>query len=69
MRLTSYSYTPSFEKYYYDTYASQPQERSFRNTADLKMLFWQPLENNSNILGFDLSNTLRSKVRDSDSTK
>ncbi|MBE0393465.1 putative LPS assembly protein LptD [Flavobacterium sp. PL002] len=65
----SYSYTPSFEKYY-DTYASDAsgtinkQYTRFENG-----IYGSPGLTNSNIVGFDLSNTFEAKVTDSDSTK
>ena len=65
----SYGYTPSFEKYY-DTYASDAsgtinkQYTRFENG-----IFGAPGLNNSNTLGFDLSNTFEAKVTDKDSTK
>ncbi|MDG2431023.1 putative LPS assembly protein LptD [Flavobacterium sp.] len=65
----SYSYTPSFEKYY-DTYASDATGTIFKQYSRFENgLFGAPGITNSNILGFDLSNTFEAKVRDSDSTK
>ena len=65
----SYGYTPSFEKYY-DTYAT---DASGKMTEDYTRfeggIFGAPGNTNSNILGFDLSNTFEAKVTDSDSTK
>ena len=64
----SYGYTPSFEQYY-DTYAidatgaMRKQYSRFENG-----IFGAPGLNNSNILGFDLSNTFEAKVTDKDST-
>ncbi|MBU0942459.1 MAG: LPS-assembly protein LptD [Flavobacteriaceae bacterium] len=65
----SYSYTPSFEKYY-DTYASDATGTIIQDYSRFEnALFGSPGKSNSNILGFDLSNTFEAKVRDSDSTK
>jgi lipopolysaccharide assembly outer membrane protein LptD (OstA) len=65
----SYSYTPSFEKYY-DTYASDATGTILKQYSRFENgLFGAPGLNNSNILGFDLSNTFEAKVKDSDSTK
>ena len=65
----SYGYTPSFEKYY-DTYAT---DASGKMTEDYTRfeggIFGVPGNNNSNIIGFDLSNTFEAKVTDPDSTK
>lgn len=67
----TYAYTPSFSKYY-DTYAvdasglitSQVEYTRFENGV-----YGAPGKENSNIVGFALSNTFEAKVRDSDSTK
>lgn len=64
----SYSYTPSFEKYY-DTYASDASGTMKKYSRFESGIFGAPGLSNSNILGFDLSNTFEAKVRDSDSTK
>jgi lipopolysaccharide assembly outer membrane protein LptD (OstA) len=65
----SYSYTPSFEKYY-DTYASDATGTIIKQYSRFEnALFGAPGLNNSNILGIDLSNTFEAKVTDSDSTK
>ena len=65
----SYGYTPSFEKYY-DTYASDASgTMDKRYTRFENGIFGAPGLNNSNNLGFDLSNTFEAKVTDSDSTK
>ncbi len=65
----SYGYTPSFEKYY-DTYAT---DASGKMTEDYTRfeggVFGAPSNSNSNILGFDLSNTFEAKITDPDSTK
>jgi hypothetical protein len=58
----------SFEKYY-DTYASDASGTSQNNIQDLKTEFSDSSRNNSNTLGFDLSNTFEAKVTDKDSTK
>jgi lipopolysaccharide assembly outer membrane protein LptD (OstA) len=66
----SYSYTPSFEKYY-DTYASDASGRMeikqysrFENG-----LYGSPGLNKSNSFGFSLSNTFEAKITDRDTTK
>lgn len=65
----SYGYTPSFEKYY-DTYASDATgTMDKRYTRFENGIFGAPGLNNSNNLGFDLSNTFEAKVTDRDSTK
>ncbi|WP_026714146.1 putative LPS assembly protein LptD [Flavobacterium daejeonense] len=65
----SYSYTPSFEKYY-DTYSSDASGRmDQRYTRFEGGIFGAPGLSNSNILGISISNTFEAKVRDKDSTK
>ncbi|WP_367752589.1 putative LPS assembly protein LptD [Flavobacterium sp. WC2430] len=65
----SYSYTPSFEKYY-DTYASDATGTITKQYTRFEGgIFGAPGLSNSNILGFDLSNTFEAKVTDRDSTK
>ncbi|MBB1193901.1 LPS-assembly protein LptD [Flavobacterium sp. SOK18b] len=64
----SYGYTPSFEKYY-DTYAADGSGKMQKYTRFENGIYGAPGLNNSNILGFDLSNTLEAKVTDKDSTK
>ncbi len=65
----SYGYTPSFEKYY-DTYASDASGTMNKQYTRFENgIFGAPGLNNSNNLGFDLSNTFEAKVTDSDSTK
>lgn len=65
----SYGYTPSFEKYY-DTYDSDGTGTiSKQYTRFEGGIFGAPGLTNSNVLGFDLSNTFEAKVRDTDSTK
>ena len=65
----SYSYTPSFQKYY-DTYASDASGTMLKDYSRFEGgIFGAPGKNNSNILGFDLSNTFEAKVTDKDSTK
>jgi lipopolysaccharide assembly outer membrane protein LptD (OstA) len=65
----SYSYTPSFEKYY-DTYAIDATGTTMKDYTRFENgVYGQPGLSNSNIVGFDLSNTFEAKVRDSDSTK
>ncbi|MBF2708445.1 putative LPS assembly protein LptD [Flavobacterium soyangense] len=65
----SYSYTPSFEKYY-DTYATDASGTITKDYTRFEGgIFSSPGKTNSNILGFDLSNTFEAKVTDKDSTK
>lgn len=65
----SYGYTPSFEKYY-DTYAADASGTMRKQYSRFENgIFGAPGLNNSNILGFDLSNTFEAKVTDKDSTK
>ncbi|WP_367769281.1 putative LPS assembly protein LptD [Flavobacterium sp. WC2421] len=65
----SYAYTPSFEKYY-DTYASDATGTITKQYTRFEGgIFGSPGLSNSNILGFDLSNTFEAKVTDKDSTK
>jgi lipopolysaccharide assembly outer membrane protein LptD (OstA) len=65
----TYGYTPSFEKYY-DTYATDATGKMTKDYTRFEGgVFGAPQNTNSNILGFDLSNTFEAKVTDSDSTK
>lgn len=65
----SYSYTPSFSKYY-DTYDSDGSGTIIKEyTRFNNGIFGAPGKNMSNNLGFNLSNTFEAKVTDKDSTK
>lgn len=65
----SYGYTPSFEKYY-DTYALDASGTTVKQYSRFEGgIFGAPGLNNSNTMGFDLSNTFEAKVKDKDSTK
>ena len=64
----SYSYTPSFSKYY-DTYNSDGSGTMKEYTRFDGGIFGAPGKNMSNNLGFNLSNTFEAKVTDKDSTK
>jgi len=65
----SYSYTPSFEKYY-DTYTIDANGTTYKDYTRFENgVYGQPGKSNSNIIGFDLSNTFEAKVTDKDSTK
>lgn len=65
----SYGYTPSFEKYY-DTYATDATGTMTKEyTRFDNGVFSAPGNTNSNIVGFDLSNTFEAKITDPDSTK
>lgn len=65
----TYAYTPSFEKYY-DNYAVDASGRiTTQYTRFENGVYGVPSKDNSNIVGFALSNTFEAKVRDIDSTK
>ena len=65
----SYGYTPSFEKYY-DTYATDATGKMTKDYTRFEGgVFGAPGNSNSNIVGFDLSNTFEAKITDPDSTK
>jgi lipopolysaccharide assembly outer membrane protein LptD (OstA) len=65
----SYSYTPSFAKYY-DTYASDASGTIIKDyTRFEKGIFGGPGKTYSNNVGFSINNTFEAKVRDKDSTK
>jgi lipopolysaccharide assembly outer membrane protein LptD (OstA) len=65
----SYSYTPSFEKYY-DSYAIDATGKVRQEyTRFDKGIFGAPGKTMSNNIGFSLANTFEAKVRDKDSTK
>lgn len=65
----SFSYTPSFEKYF-DTYASDGSGTIIKEyTRFEKGIYGAPGLGNSKVMSFDLSNTFEAKVTDSDSTK
>ncbi|MEO7979043.1 putative LPS assembly protein LptD [Flavobacterium sp.] len=65
----SYSYTPSFEKYY-DTYAIDASGTTMKDYTRFEgSIYGAPGRQNSNIIGFDLSNTFEAKMTDNDSTK
>jgi lipopolysaccharide assembly outer membrane protein LptD (OstA) len=65
----SYSYTPSFDKYY-DTYDPNGSGTMLKEYTRFDGgIFGAPGKNMSNNLGFNLSNTFEAKVTDKDSTK
>jgi lipopolysaccharide assembly outer membrane protein LptD (OstA) len=65
----SFSYTPSFEKYF-DTYASDGSGTIIKEyTRFEKGIYGAPGLGNSKVMSFDLSNTFEAKVTDRDSTK
>lgn len=65
----SYSYTPSFEKYY-DTYDSDGSGTMLKEYTRFDGgIFGAPGKNMSNIMSFTLNNTFEAKVTDRDSTK
>ncbi|MGL2967412.1 putative LPS assembly protein LptD [Flavobacterium sp. XGLA_31] len=65
----SYSYTPSFSKYY-DTYDADGSGTMIKEYTRFDGgIFGAPGKNMSNNIGFSLSNTFEAKVTDKDSTK
>jgi lipopolysaccharide assembly outer membrane protein LptD (OstA) len=65
----SYSYTPSFDKYY-DVYDDEPTGRIKKEyTRFENSIYGTPGKGISNTIGFSLNNTFEAKVKDSDSTK
>ncbi len=65
----SYSYTPSFSKYF-DTYAADASGTMIKEYTRFESgIYGGPNNSNSNNIGFDLSNTFEAKVTDRDSTK
>jgi lipopolysaccharide assembly outer membrane protein LptD (OstA) len=65
----SYSYTPSFDKYY-DTYDPDGSGTILKEYTRFEGgIFGAPGKTMSNNVGFSLSNTFEAKVTDSDSTK
>lgn len=65
----SYSYTPSFDKYY-DTYDPDGSGTILKDYTRFEGgIFGTPGNNMSSILGFNLRNTFEAKVTDKDSTK
>ena len=65
----SYSYTPSFEKYY-DTYASDGSGKMTKEYTRFETgNFGAPGKSNSNNIGLSLNNKFEAKVTDKDSTK
>ncbi|WP_442902359.1 putative LPS assembly protein LptD [Flavobacterium sp.] len=65
----TYSYTPSFEKYY-DTYDPDGSGTMLKEYSRFEGgIFGAPGKNMSNNIGFNLSNTFEAKVTDKDSTK
>ena len=65
----SYSYTPSFSKYY-DTYDPDGSGTMLKQYTRFEGgIFGAPGQNMSNNIGFTLSNTFEAKVTDKDSTK
>lgn len=65
----SYSYTPSFEKYY-DTYATDATGTMTKQYSRFENgIYGAPGMTNSSNLGISISNTFEAKVTDRDSTK
>ncbi len=65
----TYAYTPSFEKYYDNYYVDASGRISNSYSRFDGSVYGAPGKENSNIVGFALSNTFEAKVRDRDSTK
>ncbi|SHM03267.1 hypothetical protein SAMN05444366_2121 [Flavobacterium saccharophilum] len=65
----TYAYTPSFEKYYDNYYVDASGKISNSYSRFDGGVYGAPSKENSNIVGFALSNTFEAKVRDRDSTK
>lgn len=65
----TYAYTPSFEKYYDNYYVDASGRISTSYSRFDGSVYGAPSKENSNIVGFALSNTFEAKVRDRDSTK
>ena len=65
----SYSYVPSFDKYYdtYDPDGSGTMRKDY--TRFEGGMYGAPAKNYSNVVGFSLNNTFEAKVTDRDSTK
>ena len=64
----TYSYTPSFEKYY-DTYATDASGNMAQYSRFDNGIYGAPGKSYSNVVGFSLNNTFEAKIKDSDSTK
>jgi lipopolysaccharide assembly outer membrane protein LptD (OstA) len=64
----SYSYTPSYEKYY-DTYSSGNNGATKKYSRFEEGIYGAPGISSSNSIGFSLSNTFEAKVTDKDTTK
>lgn len=64
----SYSYAPSFEKYY-DTYAIDATGKLADYSRFEDGIFGAPGKSNSNSMGININNTFEAKVRDADSTQ
>ncbi len=64
----SYSFTPSFEKYY-DTYIIDASGNYGDYTRFEKGIYGAPGKNLSNNIGLSIGNTLEAKVKDKDETK
>jgi lipopolysaccharide assembly outer membrane protein LptD (OstA) len=64
----SYSYTPSFDRYY-DDYIIDAAGNTQRYTKFQNGIFGGPSNTMSNVISLSLNNTFEAKVRDKDSTK
>ncbi len=65
----SYSYAPSFEKYY-DKYSADASGSNFKDyTRFQNGIYNAPGRGSSNLINFSLANTLEAKVTDRDTTK
>ena len=65
----SYSYNPSFEEQYYDTYIIDADGNTASYTRFEGGLFGAPGNSFSSSIGINVNNTFEAKVTDSDSTK
>ncbi len=64
----SWGYTPGFDQYYDEYIASEEPDDVREYTRFERSLFGTPSKNNSNSIGFSLSNSFEAKVRDRDTT-
>lgn len=64
----TYSYTPSFEKYY-DTYATDASGNMAQYSRFESGIYGAPGKNYSNVVGLSLNNSFEAKIKDSDTTK
>ena len=65
----SYSYNPSFEDQYYDTYIIDANGNTASYTRFQESLFGAPGKSFSSSVGISINNTFEAKVKDKDTTK